>query len=205
MKTTLTITFLLFFQLVNAQCHVSGWIFTGTVEKRIDLPFAQIYFNDPSDTTKILYSTLTDLQGLFYLGSIPPGRYIGYAEKANYKSGRAKLTVPEGQLVWKTNYLLNKISEQRQGTPSINYPIAQLTQSRKINDILNSIPGMSYDEKKLVLSVKEGEVMIMMDGGFQLPDKVKDIPTRRIKSIECYTIESGGRNRYVKAIDIITK
>ncbi|MDD4384142.1 MAG: carboxypeptidase-like regulatory domain-containing protein [Bacteroidales bacterium] len=206
MRTTfLTLLLLIQTILSFAQCHVSGWVFTGTVEKPIDLPLAHMYFNSPDDSTKILYSTLTDMEGLFYLGYIPPGKYLGYAEKNGFAKVWATLAVPEGQLVWKTNFRLKRTSDKRQGIPSVNYPISQLAQSSKIADILNSLPGMKYDENTLVLSVKEGEVMIMLDDGFQLPDKIKEIQTRKIKSIDCYTIESNGRNRYAKAINILSK
>ena len=66
----------------NAQINVQGSVKDLTTQEKIE--FAHIAVQNASDTTKILYSAITDMEGSYLIENIPIGRYrfiiscIGY-------------------------------------------------------------------------------------------------------------------------------
>ena len=57
----------------NAQINVQGSVKDLTTQEKIE--FAHIAVQNASDTTKILYSAITDMEGSYLIENIPIGRY----------------------------------------------------------------------------------------------------------------------------------
>lgn len=60
----------------NAQINVQGSVKDLTTQEKIE--FAHIAVQNASDTTKILYSAITDMEGSYLIENIPIGRYRFY-------------------------------------------------------------------------------------------------------------------------------
>ena len=223
MKITVIIS--VFFLSINisvfGQIRMEGSIsgITPTGEKEL-LPFVNVVLLNIQDSTKIEYTSITDLKGNYIFENLAPQKYLLYISCMGYEPVKQdiRVSLPSvGNILYKDfelkvnenvlNEVVVKASTVNRYADKSSYLItaADIKNSRFSMDLLEKIPDLSIDPQSQKIVSAKGSVKILINGISATEIDLKAIPANKILRMDYYDIPPARYMGYNSVVNVITK
>lgn len=207
----LIVAFSLPFISLYGQTNVNGKIFICSEKENPDnpsIPFAKITFYLASDTTKLAYGSITDINGYYNLGEIESREYKIVITHPNYKPRAGKCDIQGEGYEYNicTNEPKRKNEVENWMVKSTSYPVAdtQVQSASGVLELLQSIPMVKITQNGDVW-LGEGKVKIFINGKYATQQQIDKLKAKKVESLELYDLSWSDPNPYKAVVDIITK
>ncbi|MDR0296056.1 MAG: carboxypeptidase-like regulatory domain-containing protein [Prevotellaceae bacterium] len=205
---------------LSAQIEVSGKITAQEADNIVELPFAAVVLKNAKDTTKIEFSTITDLKGNYSFENVPANAYLLVISHLGYDTLSEVIEVyaSDSKTVLEFNYTLTAdatlLDEVRitaasvyKGIDKTTYRMAaaDLKNARFSMDLLETLPSLSIDPVTKKIVSAQGSVLILIDGIASSEIDLKAIPPNKVDRIEYYDIPPARYLAYSAVVNVVTK
>lgn len=202
----------------NAQINLQGSVKDLTTQEKIE--FAHIAVQNASDTTKILYSAITDMEGSYLIENIPIGRYRFIISCIGYEplTISTRITMSSaGQVLIKNFDLKPSVTQlnetvvtasrnnQKIDHRSIVFTSEEMKRAQMARDLLKNISGVKEDLMSGKLTTNQGNPLILINGVRSTENELRAIAPNKVKRVDYYDFPPA---RYASAtcvINVVTK
>ena len=202
----------------NAQINVQGSVKDLTTQEKI--VFAHIAVQNVSDTTEVLYSAMTDMEGSYFIENIPIGRYRFIISGIGYETltTSTRITMPSfGQVLTKNFDLKPSVTQldetvvkgcrnnQKLDHLSIVFTNEEMKRAQMARDLLKNISGVREDLMSGKLTTNQGNPLILINGVRSTENELRAIAPNKVKRVDYYDFPPV---RYASAtcvINVVTK
>jgi len=209
--------FLICFPLLG-QIAVTGKVAAEEADKIVALPFASVVLKNVSDTTKIEFSTITDLKGNYSFENVPANAYLLVISHLGFNTVNEIIEIYSSETGLEFNYTLTAdatlLDEVRvtaasvyRGIDKTTYRIspAEIKTARFSMDLLETVPSLSIDPVTQKIISAQGSVLILIDGIASSEIDLKAIPPNKVDRIEYYDIPPARYMAYNAVVNVVTK
>ena len=197
----------------NAQINLQGSVKDLTTQEKIE--FAHIAVQNASDTTKILYSAITDMEGSYLIENIPIGRYRFIISCIGYEplTISTRITMSSaGQVLIKNFDLKPSVTQlnetvvtasrnnQKIDHRSIVFTSEEMKRAQMACDLLKNISGVKEDLMSGKLTTNQGNPLILINGVRSTENELRAIAPNKVKRVDYYDFPPA---RYASATCVI--
>ncbi len=199
-----------------AQSNVKGKVVADDSLKS-PIPFSAVVLGDVADSSKFLYSTITDMSGMYHFSGVEDGDYVLMSQCLGYDKYSERIEISGKDFVKNITMAssINELGEVevlgRTIEKSFNKTAFTITASDRQKasnsvDMLRTIPQLKIDHLNNGVSTKDGgSVMILLNGFSASESELLAISKNDISRVEFIDFPSGRYSDYSAVINVVTK
>lgn len=184
------------------------------------ISFARVALQRTSDTTQVVYSSVTDMQGSYVFDNVAVGRYRFIISSVGYETstmeGRISLTSSGNSLekdfrlqpsitMLEGVEVVNNTIQQSIDHRSIIFTSDQLKRSQEARDLLKTIPEVREDLVSGKLTTTQGSPLLLINGVHATENELRALSPNKVKRVDYYDFPPARYATNTCVINVITK
>lgn len=201
-----------------AEIQVYGKVST-TSHPTSTIPFANVVFFNIVDTTKVEYSSISDLKGNFTIPKVQSNAYQVVVSCVGYAPRRMKVVLPYEVSKYPLNFSLEEANQTlgevtvsanrvRSGINKTTFIVSSIEKSKASTslDLLGNIPSLNLNKlSRMVTGVRGGSVKILING---MNSSERDLLALRpddVLKVEHFDFPPAKYAAYETVVNVVTK